>query len=404
MSTEYDPKTWKDRSVLFENSDDTTQRGGESDIVDAEDDVPGAWPEDVDVRYYTDGSLTLPGKGTSGDGCGVWYPQAFCGDNGHVNYGKSQCNGRGCEGCWRLWCASSARRIVRRLQAYRHAQANGLERRVIHAVISPEFDENTAKTLVQWYDLIPEAYDIAKQAGVRGGVAIPHAWRVRDHVKRAWELHFNDVVDGGIWSWIRKNNQHWRDQVKFSPHIHIIGACEDFTDPGTEGWQSWRIRTCESYGLTKEESYSDLLGLAYYQLSHASYEPDAGKQVVRWFGKLAPAAFSPPEEVSAGALDTIERYTEEVQYASGNTTADDEDDEWCCEHCESEDRHWMWEAGDALQDRNFCEKIGRKQQKRLSTAFRYLIGELQAPPGLKNPRSKEQLEELLEELQKRGGG
>lgn len=400
MSTEFDPKTWTDYRPLHEDSAQTAKpadRNPTEEDYDAEDVAPGSWPEDVDVQYYAESSLTLPGKGTSGKGCGVWYPKAFCGDNGHVNLGRSQCNGRGCSGCWRLWCASSARRIVRRLQAYRHAQANGLERRIIHAVVSPEQSPDTAKTLEQWYGLVKEGYDVAKAAGVRGGVAIPHAWRVKKRVKRAWELHFSEEFQGGIWSWIRENNQHWRDQVYYSPHVHIIGAAEDFNDPEVDGWKAWRIRTCKPYGLTNEDSYSDLLGLAYYQLSHSSYEPDEGKQVVRWFGSLAPASFSPPEEVSAGALDTIERYTEEVQYASGKGDEEDEEDQ-CCEHCDSEDLHPIWEARDALQDRSFCERIGRRQQKLLLTAYEYWKGDRDAPPGLKDPRTREDMEAILEAL------
>ena len=35
----------------------------------------GSWPESMPMRFVAETSMTLPGMGEAGPGCGEWYPQ-----------------------------------------------------------------------------------------------------------------------------------------------------------------------------------------------------------------------------------------------------------------------------------------------------------------------------------------
>jgi hypothetical protein len=121
---------------------------------------------------------------------------------------------------------------------------------------------------------------------------------------------------------------------------------------------------------------------------------------VRWFGELATTKFQPDEEVSEGALETIERITEEVV---GEPVEDDEggagvEEDEECEECGARSRSPIWEAGAALMDKGWCDRIGRDRERRLLAAFEWAIGEREPPPGLKRPQSEEQAREAFEEM------
>jgi hypothetical protein len=49
-------------------------------------------------------------------------------------------------------------------------------------------------------------------------------------------------------------------------------------------------------------------------------------------------------------------------------------------------------------DKSWCERIGREQQRRLSAAFEWAIGERQPPPGLKRPTTEQEAREAFESV------
>jgi hypothetical protein len=57
----------------------------------------------------------------------------------------------------------------------------------------------------------------------------------------------------------------------------------------------------------------------------------------------------------------------------------------------------MWKAGRVLMDRKSCEKIGREQQRQLSTAFE-VIGKRHLPPGMNRPNSVKDPKKGLEAM------
>lgn len=363
----------------------------------------GAWPEETNIRYVADGNLTIPGVGTQPDRDGTWVPKTFCSPKGHVNFGPYECGSRECPEHWTDWVSESANRITRRLAAARQAEPHGIERRAVHAVASPA--PGHVKTIEQFHEMKKEAYTLAREKGIRGGVAIAHGWRVKEDYKDLFGvLKQQDKIEGGIWSWIRKNDRDWRVQTYWSPHVHIFGLSEDTgpNNPADDGWVFKRIRTLSNFKIRQASSYRDMIGLAFYILSHATFDPQNSKQAVRWFGSLYTAGFSPEKDLGLLELDSnghrvmeidvIEQMTDTVQYS-----ADDEDGH-TCDVCGSEDVHDIWSAGDALQDERWCNSIGRENEKRLNAAYKWRIGDLQPPPGLANPTDAEQAEETLQSM------
>ena len=362
----------------------------------------GAWSEDLREKHTRAGSyMTLPGKGDAGAGCGEWVPREFCEECGEPHFAQNRCQNRGCPECWRGWRRDRALGIVRRLSAARQAE-DGIGRRAVHAVLSPPEEEIT--TLREVSDGFRDAYALAKEKGVRGGVVVFHGFRVREAAREAWEAEKDaERFEGGVWKWVREQEEDWRELTYWSPHYHILGLCEDFEadDPDAQdGWVARRIRSLNRHRLTDPDGYEDLAGAALYLLSHATFEEESTSDCVRWFGSTSTATFSPEGELSPGTLATVERYAEEAveapQPADGEGEAEEEDER--CQRCGEGRLVPIWDAGLALRDREWCEQIGAVQQRRLTAAFEWAIGEVEPPPGARSPSTEAEAEEALEIL------
>jgi hypothetical protein len=370
----------------------------ESEAVEVEE-APGAWPEEMETAFYAESSMTIPGESEPGANCGEWRPQEFCKACGEPSFGPSRCEQRGCPDCWSKWSRNRTENIVVRLGAARHAADEAQAKRAVHAVASPP--EGEIRTLTDVQQGFRDAYDLAQKRGVRGGVCIFHGFRVREAVKREFRA---EDPDCGIWAWIRGREEDWRTMTYWSPHFHVLGLARDVeADTGDSGdvWRFRRIRSLERFSLTGEDGYDDMAGATRYLLSHLTFEGDASTDSVRWFGSLATASFSPSEALSEGALSAIERKAAEVVGGGDGRgdEADDEQGEDCeCGECGACSMAPIWEAGSALMDKSWCERIGREQQRRLSAAFEWAIGERQPPPGLKRPTTEQEAREAFESV------
>lgn len=341
---------------------------------DRSDDA-GAWPEEIDVRFVADGSMSVPGKGKPGKNCGEWYPTEFCDECGEPHFGASRCEQRTCPDCWASWSRRRAEKITRRLGSARYAAEMALEKRALHTVVSPPAGE--IRTLTDVQRGFRDAYELAKEKGVRGGVAIFHGYRVTEKGKRMYAEaieadDWDPEGDGKLWSFVRGRERRlsrtlvakdWRGLTYWSPHWHILGLAEDFEadDPGEQdGWVARRIRSLEPFKLRDDAGYEDMVGTARYLLSHATFETGSSKDCVRWFGEFATAKFSPEAELSDGALSVIERKAAEAagSFRRGDGSGTDEPEP--CENCGSESRSSIWEAGAALADPEWCDQIGRE--------------------------------------------
>lgn len=365
----------------------------------------GSGQVELDLTYPADRCMTIPGQGQPAPGCGTWSPMQFCNDCGEPHFGQERCDRRSCPDCWGRWARDRAESMTVRLGAARYIE-EGLDRRTVHAVVSPPEDAVTTLTGVSRG--FRRAYELAKEKGVRGGVAIFHGWRATAEAKARWGAE----TDGGeagpkLWRWIRAHDD-WRALARWSPHYHIIGLCADFSEDKPDeqgGWVVRRIRSLKPFRLTDPEGYQDMIGLAVYQLSHAGFEKEGSTDCVRWFGELATSKFSVDRAVeegliSSGAVDVIERYTAEalergpVGDGEGGGSSVPE-----CKNCGAEGSMApIWDARRALQSRRFCERIGSEQQRRLLMAFRWAIGEVVVPSGFAKPPTREEAELALEEL------
>jgi hypothetical protein len=393
-----DPATWKDGTPLPRDLSDETDDGDEPEEVEA----VGAWPEEMGgVSVYADTSLTIPGTREPPAECGTWGPKQFCKTCGEPHMGPQKCEKRICRDCWRKWRLDRAGAATERLAGARRVE-DGAGKRAVHAVASPE--PGSVRTLTQFESAKKEAYALAKEKGVRGGLLIPHGWRVREEAKNLWrELKAaGEIGDMGIWAWVRDRPEDWRTLTYWSPHFHIIGLARDVgeSDPdGDDGWVFKRVDSFPRFNLTDEDTYRPMFRCVAYLLSHAALEPDAGKQSIRWFGDLSPGrhGISLEGELKDWEQSAIERNVE----ALGVPGAAEEAATCNEEGCEG-DLAPVWSAGSALGDPSWCEQIGRETEARLAAAFEWAIGEVMPPPGARYPSTARECEEAFELVQESG--
>lgn len=381
--------------------DESTERARASDA--------GAWPEEMDgIRFVADSALTIPGKSESPSDCGEWGFREFCDTCGEPRAGPHRCQQRKCPDCSDTWRGNDAASITARLSAARR-EADGAESRVVHCSASPPPGET--RTLVDYWDGFSDAYDLAEAKGIRGGVVFAHGWRVKDRVKRVFrELSNAEVItEGALWEWVRENEKDWRTQVYWSPHYHIIGLSADVGADHPDEQDGWVFRRLSSdawFNFTEPDSYEAVFRMAMYVLSHVGFEADSQKQVVRWFGSLAYNQFAGLDALEDWEKSVVRRNVEEV---SGRDIEADSDgaggglDDCPEDACEGSLRP-IWNAGRWLTDPDWCDSIGRNQQRRLVAAFELAIGDVKPPPGMKHPDSEEHLEEVLDMVMRSPNG
>lgn len=351
------------------------------------DDAAGRWPEEVDIDYWADTSLTIPGQSPPPGECGTWGPREFCKCCGDVVLGPRRCQRRMCEECWLTWRGNRAAAITERLAGARR-YADGAEKRLTHTVASPAV--GSVRTLVEFYQAWQRAYQLAREKGVRGGVCIPHGWRVREDAEQLWRESREAGLledDIGVWRWIREQDRDWRELVYWSPHFHIIGVGADIgeSDPeADDGWIFSRIDSFCRFNLSDPDTYEPMFRAASYLLSHLAYEPEEGKQSVRWFGELANNQFSLSNDLTDWEESIVRRNTEKV---SGYST-DDGDGKRECEQDECQGGLApIWSAAGWLADPQWCDDIG-EQHRVVAAAFEWCIGDIMPPPGLLYPTTE----------------
>ena len=356
---------------------------------------------ELEYESYADTSMTIPGQGEPGENCGIWGPMQFCDNCGEPRFGQERCDQRTCPDCAGRWEQERTVGAVQRLAKGRYAEADGIDRRTMHAVASPPTGE--IMTLKDWYDGYREAYRLAEEAGIRGGVVVGHGYRINEDTKKEYR---EKGIEGGIWNWIVDELPgSWRDYTYWSPHYHIIGLCRELAEnkpSEQDGWQMVRLDSLAPFeSTTDKDGANDMIRRFRYILNHGTFESGTTKDCVRWFGSLSTAKFSPEAELSEGANSAIDRLVEELvgnPENSGDAADPELEEEDCCEVCGGTSFSTIFDAGYALMDRSWTEQIGREQQNRLEVAFQWAIGEIEPPPELIEPRSEEEAHEAFESL------
>jgi hypothetical protein len=352
----------------------------------------------MDVQYFADSSMTVPGKNDPGPGCGEWGPRDFCDSCGEVHLGPHRCHKRTCPDCWKAWTGRRTEAIVRRLQAARWNEPDGVRRRVVHAVASPPPGE--VRTLSDVARFRRKAHEKMREAGLRGGACVFHGFRVKEETNRRFrEATGKDSTDG-VWKWVRENDRDWRSQVYWSPHFHYIGLCVDFESEESDGWVVRRLSSGKAFtAVSQVPAYESVASMVSYILSHATFETDESVKCVTWFGEVHPSQFQAEEELSEGAYDVISRLSEVVAGGKEDRGEGGEDIRGECdrEDC-SGNRRPIFDAYDWLTDPEWSDGIGRERVRRLGVAFEWAVGEIHPPPGMRGPRSRDESEDVLDLL------
>jgi hypothetical protein len=371
-----------------ESDDDEEQE--EIEVVDDQ--------EELEYDSYAASAMTLPGHGDSGPHCQEWQVFEFCDQCAGLQWGMNHCERRACPHCSNIWEAQRTVGGVSRLAKGRYAEDEGIDRRMIHASVSAAPGE--IKTIQQWRDGYQRAYQLAQKQGIRGGVVIGHGFRLTEETQERYEKEDPEL---SMWRWVQQELPgSWRDYSYWSPHWHVIGLCRDLEEDKPseqDGWTVRRLRSFDPYRrASDEEGLEDMVRGFRYPLDHGTFEAGTSKDCVRWFGTLATSKFQAEEEISDGVESTIERAVEQLVGGDTGSGPDMPGDDRECGECGSRSFSPIWDAGVALQDRSWCEQIGRNQQRRLQTAFEWMIGEVVPPPGLKHPMTRGEAEETLEAM------
>ena len=366
---------------------------------------PGEWSEGLKPFGVT--PWELPGQGDRGAGCGEWYPEAVCETCGEPRFASRVCGARSCPDCWGVWAKDGAVRATVRLQAFRYTQPPDWNRQVAHAIVSPP--EGEVQTEREYWDGRSKAAEVAQEKGWRGFSVIPHPYRVTEEGKARYRA---EDPDYGIWVWLRNDVEGMSRYTYWSPHYHIVGATGADMEPAKDSdeWVYHFRRSVESFdGIRDADSHEDLYGLFRYLLSHTGYPEGSTKQTVTWYGDLANSVFVEDaseewqnEKPSEGVLSALER---EVEAVAGPSAEDDEREAEAVPEegdelgeCPAEDCEGLlidvFDVGMYLRHNDPPPDVRKKM--RLARDWR--LGEVQPPPGLKNPRSEEDAREAWEVL------
>jgi len=249
------------------------------------------------------------------DRCGEYTPKEFCdGEDPHLHFGKHLCGRRDCPRCWSSqWVRPRTVNAVARLGAARHAADESAAKRAVHVVLSPP--EGSIQSIDGFYRARREAVEKAREHGIRGGLIIPHGYRVYDDTQTAYQAAKDEgmeVAESGLWQFIRQNDRDWRKQVYWSPHFHVVGLARDVdAGDGTDGWVLHNVKrdgshSLEPFYLHNQEGYEDMARVVRYLLSHATYEEDSTRQVMTWFGSLHATNLDPKAEITTTAWRRIQ--------------------------------------------------------------------------------------------------
>jgi hypothetical protein len=258
--------------------------------------------------YYTD-TVRIPGFGTAPERCRGFDPVGFC-EKGHTILGRSSCGTRSCPDHWRDWAADATAAVVYRAAAFREA-AEGAEKRLSHVVVSPP--QERRYTEERLYAGRAAAYEAAEAAGVCGGICITHPYRTTEVADWLFQeaAERGDLEEGvGKWRFLREHVDGWEElvdeYVEPSPHYHLLAVGEDIDgSKAPDGWVVERVRSFDRFHRFDTEAYRDMARTAYYTVTHGAVSHD--RATVTYFGEMHPAVFDPSEELTAAAVDRIER-------------------------------------------------------------------------------------------------
>jgi hypothetical protein len=282
-------------------------------------------------------------------------------------------------------------------------EPNDYRRQAAHVTISPDTEIRTIRQFKDWRS---KAGKLAQEHGFRGADVVGHPFRTTEEANAMYEQADPDV---GRWVWLRENHPerltlaHADPLVVWSPHYHVIGLTSPDMDEGDgDGYVYHFIDSFGSLsGKCDRDSHEEVYGAYRYLLSHVGVHDEEEINATVGYGDLSNARFG-EFRLDEGEMDTLE---EEVEKAVSRDDADeeangsDESDE--ADACPQDGCDGflvdVWKIRSYLDRMNPPPEIERA----MLTAYRWRMGKVEPPPGLKAPdtleRARESFAVLLEE-------
>lgn len=374
-------------------------------------------------RAYLTPTVKIPGYGQSPDRCQTLRPVGFCVE-GHPVLGASSCETRGCPSHWRDGVERAVEAAVARLAAYRH-HVDGWEKRMVHAVVSPP--QGRRWSARAFYDGRAEAYEVAEEVGVRGGVCVPHPFRTTEELDQWYgEAVEAGAIDGqrGKWAFARDlAGEEWSDMerlIEEAPHYHTLAAAKDVDGEAVpEGWVVKNVRSFAPFYIdadavpgaalvdgggrivgdpreVAEESYRDMASTFYYLLTHGpvSYtESGHSRAGHTYFGELHPSKFNPEKELEP---EEWRRIQEMAAAVVGREPDRPGHGMKCpCEDCEAEVRP-IGELSEWMSRAEWWSQLPPRRRNQLRALEAWAVLQVDRPPP-SSRGSRERLESWLTE-------
>lgn len=345
--------------------------------------------------------IKLPGLGKQPNRCIPLKPVGFCREHGHPVLGRSSCGTRYCPEHFRDWLEEAVVKQVARLAAYR-AAAEGAGKRLLHVVASPDPEQRWS--VRKFWETRSDAYDVAREAGVRGGCVYPHPYRTNDDGDRLFETAVESgdwEEDRGKWSLLRDvAGGEWEEMQRYveaGPHYHMLAAAEDFDGDAiaSSDWVAKNIRSLPRFDYRDVESYRPMAQVAYYLLTHAAVQD--GRNTNTYFGEVHPNAFDPADELGAARWERIQENARLAVTtrpgpigASDREGAEEEERECPRDGCQSEVVP-IDELHEFLEDTEWLASIDETQRLQLQGLQAWAAGLTDRPP----PKAARDKQEML---------
>jgi predicted nucleic acid-binding Zn-ribbon protein len=294
----------------------------------------------------------LPGFGEKYDDCGAKIPHA-CDHCGHVVEIGRTCARSECPRCGSRWVTKRAPRLVARMHEAAKMKEGAQYQH--HGVISPPED-----LFIEADDPLEELYELGHDvmdACDMDGIMVYHPFRGKSDADHPADQHEDDRGEWQNWIFEGLSFDDVRDELEFSPHLHVIGCTSWF--PGGDvtaeiynktGWVIHRITERNGSAVSLGDLHS-LARATTYALSHVGIDMtgEQNKSEYRKHGSAFHAAdcrtlADAKDAVHLVAPDTLGIPSQHVECR--NQVLEDEADHDDHDHTTSEDG----EAADSDRD------------------------------------------------------
>jgi hypothetical protein len=292
---------------------------------------------------------------------------------------------------------------TKRLQGYRHTSDF---KQAAHATVI--FDDQ-AQTVWEVLENRSRAGEVAKEKGFQALDVMAHVARINEEGKKIVEENQADDDPRNRYDFLKEEftgRYHFglcNSLLKWDPHYHIIGVTSPDMEPAKDSdpYVYRFFRSLPRYDLHDLDSFEAVYGLYRYLLSHVGLHEERNFQTVVGYGGLSNSTYE-EHEPEPRVMDKIEekvakvadRGLEEIEEEPERAGPGEEELGECpAEECEGVLIN-IFRIPDYLEQADPPPNI----RKRLLTAYEWRTGKAHPPPGLRNPRTREEAREAFEAM------